>query len=750
MKSLLEASAQVRKFTETKYQAFFQKAMKKFGIEKLSDLKDDEKKKFYDYVDRNWNSEDESGEDGVKEAKEKYSDKQIKMAFGILNDPRWKSGNMTAIVKKIEQIAKGLSKYPSVEKALRVTNESLEEGKSSTGYELYHKDFSSAMKHAYDFAKKKFGIEVDPKEIDDKVASGPRKPSKGKTNSYRLVGTDGKKAIQVQVFGMDNGKYELNMYKESVELEESPMVTFTVPNVTSDMASKLERIAKEKNIEYSRKGSTVVLKGKRIDMTMLRTKMGLAQTNIPMVPVKEEVELEESKVEKTYKEIMKGNRQGPPDDDEVGDYIPRGMTKKDMAKLIDMLAKQGYDKKFLTKDLAPLVQEDVELTEAVDPKKVVAYLVKKGSNPKDAEKMVAKNFKYATDKYSSASVAKIADVIMSLDEEVELTEESNTIAKVKEIVAKKSAQKIDGVMVDMFTASAIAQIYDKVNDTNKAKMDKLKISQLANVAFKMMKREEVEAMPEDSLMFEAVGNLAKQWMKGAKSIKVGDWELVRGNGGVNKILKKRVQFGDFSLDDDAGLWVANMKGMKGQWTGDSIDGLVAHLKKAHEEMTVCEECGKMHEGSCSEAVTESFKKASMELTKYAQKSGGMDKGDFLKVAKMLSDIGRADLMKKGTLLGKLSNTLRDMDTDPRDKVYEIIKGAGLMESLNEAVSTAVSIEPKEFEKVRDEIIALADKMSLDVSVAKDRSLVLDSGSRNAMKKLEQELKKMRVKYSIAD
>ena len=95
--------------------------------------------------------------------------------------------------------------------------EELEEGKSSTGYELYHKDFSSAMKHAYDFAKKKFGIEVDPKEIDDKVASGPRKPSKGKTNSYRLMGNDGKKAIQVQVYGMDNGKYELNMYKEGVE-----------------------------------------------------------------------------------------------------------------------------------------------------------------------------------------------------------------------------------------------------------------------------------------------------------------------------------------------------------------------------------------------------------------------------------------------------------------------------------------------------------------------------------------------------
>jgi len=56
----------------------------------------------------------------------KFSDKQIKMAYGIINDPRYKSGNMTAIVNKIEQIAKGLSKHPGVVKAIKVTNESVD------------------------------------------------------------------------------------------------------------------------------------------------------------------------------------------------------------------------------------------------------------------------------------------------------------------------------------------------------------------------------------------------------------------------------------------------------------------------------------------------------------------------------------------------------------------------------------------------------------------------------------------------
>jgi len=88
-------------------------------------------------------------------------------------------------------------------------------------YELYHKDFSSAMQHAYHVAKKHHGITVDPKEIDDKVASGPKKPSEGKTNSYRLKGDKG--AVQIQVYNKGGSKpFELNMYKEEVELDEKP------------------------------------------------------------------------------------------------------------------------------------------------------------------------------------------------------------------------------------------------------------------------------------------------------------------------------------------------------------------------------------------------------------------------------------------------------------------------------------------------------------------------------------------------
>ena len=225
-----------------------------------------------------------------------------------------------------------------------------------------------------------------------------------------------------------------------------------------------------------------------------------------------------------------------------------------------------------------------------------------------------------------------------------------TIDKVKEIASKKQAMKIDGVMVDSFTASAISQIYDKVNDANKKKMDKLPITKLADLAFKMMQKnefvpEEVDldegkmkdlvikgqdlemyakksggidkndmmkvaamlkkgnksgavkyAMKLDTDPKEYILNLIGEeteldegkmqdvWQKkNAKSLSVGSFELIRGKSGVHTIKQSGKVIGDFSYDDDADNFVANMKGMKGQWTGNDIDSLFTHLQKVHSE-----------------------------------------------------------------------------------------------------------------------------------------------------------------------
>ena len=139
-----------------------------------------------------------------------------------------------------------IAQYKKEKKAKKEEVE-MKEGKSSTGYELYHKTFSDAMQHAYAHAKSK-GFVVDPKEIDDKVATGPKKPSSGKTNRYSLKA--GRKKVEIQVANLDNKRYELNMYIEGVILES-----------TKEYAKSLEKIARDRQISIlSKSDKTTLLK----------------------------------------------------------------------------------------------------------------------------------------------------------------------------------------------------------------------------------------------------------------------------------------------------------------------------------------------------------------------------------------------------------------------------------------------------------------------------------------------------------
>ena len=66
-----------------------------------------------------------------------FSSQQIKMAYGVLNDPRYKQGNYSGAFKAIEKIAKGLASHPDVANALKRANEEVKEtyekGRGPTG-----------------------------------------------------------------------------------------------------------------------------------------------------------------------------------------------------------------------------------------------------------------------------------------------------------------------------------------------------------------------------------------------------------------------------------------------------------------------------------------------------------------------------------------------------------------------------------------------------------------------------------------
>jgi len=145
-------------------------------------------------------------EEGLEEARKSYDDVEMRKK---LKTPKHANRKTAGDEKRDRETAR--------RKKLGILGPNEEVEINEADYELYHKDFSSAMQHAYAHAKKK-GFTVDPEEIDNKVATGPKKPSKGKTNRY-ILGTDKKKKVHIQVANLDNKKFELNMYIEETEKE---------------------------------------------------------------------------------------------------------------------------------------------------------------------------------------------------------------------------------------------------------------------------------------------------------------------------------------------------------------------------------------------------------------------------------------------------------------------------------------------------------------------------------------------------
>lgn len=82
---------------------------------------------------------------------------------------------------------------------------------------------------------------------------------------------------------------------------------------------------------------------------------------------------------------------------------------------------------------------------------------------------------------------KISNLLKEMVDEPQVIKDLRWIVKhsqnkaVKDPVTKKKPK------VDLYSASAIVQVYDKVNDKNKEKYVSKSIPAMASIAFKMMK-----------------------------------------------------------------------------------------------------------------------------------------------------------------------------------------------------------------------------------------------------------------------
>lgn len=90
-----------------------------------------------------------------------------------------------------------------------------EANEAKAKYKIDHKTYSSAVDEALKVADKQ-GYEVDMDDYFNQIATGPRKPSEGKTNTFKISLTKRdkpqKKKLQIQIYGKGKHGYELNCY----------------------------------------------------------------------------------------------------------------------------------------------------------------------------------------------------------------------------------------------------------------------------------------------------------------------------------------------------------------------------------------------------------------------------------------------------------------------------------------------------------------------------------------------------------
>ena len=151
-------------------------------------------------------------------------DKHVKMAMGILNDKRYKGGNLKGAVNAIEKMKPGLSKHPSVQKAMKAANEEVE---------LDEAGDCVTPPEAKDIAKKEVGShekKMHKKGFKDKLIEREMTAAQSKKKEKIVMSMKDKTEYFKKKYGK-NWKSVMyatatkNAMKEEVELDEAEMTT---------------------------------------------------------------------------------------------------------------------------------------------------------------------------------------------------------------------------------------------------------------------------------------------------------------------------------------------------------------------------------------------------------------------------------------------------------------------------------------------------------------------------------------------
>ena len=376
-------------------------------------------------------------------AKQAAKDPLIKKAIELALDL---GGAYSYAVKEIGKLNRNLPRHPEVKKALQTANESVNEI-SEAHFATYHTpNQKKSMKDFIALAKKMPGV--------SDVTSEKQKNSRGQPIFRTSYKTDNRTAdkLQKQQSALEK-KYKEESVNEGVSVSDERIVNKGkgIIIMIDDNGKKVSAIFKDKRNadKFNRNKPSDVKKllklakskkyPKAIDENEMTSTSSVAMPEIPLGrkhKVMKRKELEEASM--TYR-IRKAQKP------EI-DNMMKGARMMKLKVTGNRVKTVGADPRRKT--------GDTEITVSGTAK-----------NLRDFDAVVR-----GKSSYGDPSLIK---------------EESATMKKVRQVVKKKGMMNIDGMKLDLTTASMIASVYDKVNPMNKKRMDKLKLPQLVNLTMKV-------------------------------------------------------------------------------------------------------------------------------------------------------------------------------------------------------------------------------------------------------------------------
>ena len=185
-----------------------------------------------------------------------FSSQQIKMAYGILNDPRYKQGNYSGAVRAIEKIAKGLSNHPDVANALKRANEEVKEA-LDFDYAIVDRDHKIIkLYNAGD--KVHYGNILDNKKNLEKEVPQNKKPLKIVVVSKKKVGDT--------VLGIGE-----EITEETIEEFKKMIVTFPNKDSKDKASNSIMNMKQKLGFDVVDKDLTIKVDGKGADLNKYAT-----------------------------------------------------------------------------------------------------------------------------------------------------------------------------------------------------------------------------------------------------------------------------------------------------------------------------------------------------------------------------------------------------------------------------------------------------------------------------------------------